>query len=378
MKTSPRILALVLLGSLLAPLWASAQTAGTVPQFGHVVIVLGENAGFSQTYQSGAMPYLDSLAAKYGLATNYVADTHGSLYDYLMLTSGQTLADSPTATPSDGMFSADNIALDVQNAGKTWRDYVEDIDSSCGGLNSGSYQAQHDPLAYFSNINQANRVCFSQFATDFQNKALPNLSFLAPNACDDAETCPVGAFYTWLKTEIGPLLASSYFQPGGDGLLIITFDEDENISGPSCWTSEIESGTWCGGQVETVVVSPLIVSAGYKSTNEYHHENVLRLTEEVLGLTKFPGASADPQGAISPPLDMEDFFQAISGSGGSGSAPALVQVQNNIDASATTSYSSFSVNITTQPGDLLVAFCRESSNGTDNFTVTDSAGQAWA
>src|SRR5207302_3285107 len=38
---------------------------------------------------------------------------------------------------------------------------------------------------------------------------------------------------------------------------------------------------------------------------------------------------------------------------------------------------SWSVNITTQPGDLLVAFCRESSNGTDNFTVTDSAGQAW-
>ena len=104
MKTSPRILALVLLGSLLAPLWASAQTAGTVPQFGHVVIVLGENAGFSQTYQSGAMPYLDSLAAKYGLATNYVADTHGSLYDYLMLTSGQTLADSPTATPSEECF----------------------------------------------------------------------------------------------------------------------------------------------------------------------------------------------------------------------------------------------------------------------------------
>src|SRR5439155_4240505 len=41
-------------------------------------------------------------------------------------------------------------------------------------------------------------------------------------------------------------------------------------------------------------------------------------------------------------------------------------------------YASFSVNIETDPGDLLVAFVRESSNGTDNFTVTDSAGQAWA
>ena len=35
------------------------------------------------------------------------------------------------------------------------------------------------------------------------------------------------------------------------------------------------------------------------------------------------------------------------------------------------------MNITTQPGDLLLAFCREGSNATDYFTVTDSAGQKW-
>jgi hypothetical protein len=53
-----------------------------------------------------------------------------------------------------------------------------------------------------------------------------------------------------------------------------------------------------------------------------------------------------------------------------------VQVQNNVDTTGT-AFTSFSVNITTNPGDLLVAFCRESSNATDNFTVTDSAGQTW-
>ncbi|HEX5411659.1 MAG TPA: choice-of-anchor D domain-containing protein, partial [Terriglobia bacterium] len=68
---------------------------------------------------------------------------------------------------------------------------------------------------------------------------------------------------------------------------------------------------------------------------------------------------------------------SLTGSGGAVSAPTLVQVQNNIDTGST-AFTSFSVNITTQPGDLLVAFCRESSNGTDNFTVTDSAGQTWS
>src|SRR5205814_10095858 len=70
---------------------------------------------------------------------------------------------------------------------------------------------------------------------------------------------------------------------------------------------------------------------------------------------------------------------SLTGSGvtSSGSAPALVQVQNNVITTTTTYTSSWSVNITTTAGDLLVAFCRESSNGTDNFTVTDSAGQTW-
>ena len=43
----------------------------------------------------------------------------------------------------------------------TWKDYVEDYDSSCPGLvdvSGGSYAKKHDPLAYFTNINQANRV----------------------------------------------------------------------------------------------------------------------------------------------------------------------------------------------------------------------------
>lgn len=39
-------------------------------------------------------------------------------------------------------------------------------------------------------------------------------------------------FDSWLKTGITPLLASSYFQTGGDGLLIVIFDEGSGS--PSC------------------------------------------------------------------------------------------------------------------------------------------------
>jgi len=48
----------------------------------------------------------------------------------------------------------------------------------------------------------------------------------------------------WLKVNIDPLLQSPMFQPGGDGLLIITFDESAN------------DNTNCGGQVLWLGISP--------------------------------------------------------------------------------------------------------------------------
>ena len=69
----------VLLSGLYVVLSAPPVRGQTVPQFGHVLIVLEENHGYSQVVGSSSMPYLNSLISKYGLATNYVADTHPSI-----------------------------------------------------------------------------------------------------------------------------------------------------------------------------------------------------------------------------------------------------------------------------------------------------------
>ncbi len=280
-------------------LGASAQTS-SLPQFGHVVIVVGENAGFGSTYSSSSMPYLTSLANSYGLATNYYADTHPSIGNYFVLTAGQIFSNNDSATPSSLPLSANNIANAVQTAGKTWKDYEEST-NGCGALNSGSYYVRHDPLRYYTDVNteSANFVCMSQFATDIANHALPSFSWLTPNGCDDAHDCSLGTFDNWLKTEIAPLLASSYFQPGGDGLLIITFDED---SGSGSTTT---TGTTDGGQVETVVISPYSI-AGYKSSTRYYHESVLRTMAQGLG------ASTSNLGAASSTSAMSDFFSTAS------------------------------------------------------------------
>lgn len=271
-----------------------------MPQFGHVVVVIGENKSFAATYHSGAMPYLDSLANTYGVATNYSADTHPSIGNYMVLTTGRILTNDDSQTPASFPVSVDNIALDTQKAGKTWKDYVENLpaDPGCGGLTGGSYYARHDPLEYMTTVNgeTAHYVCFSQFATDLASNELPNLSWLVPNGCDNGHDCSAASFDTWLKAELGPLLQSQYFQPGGDGLLLITFDEDSGSGG--CGLS---TGTGCGGQVETVVISPA-GKPGYRSPNAYEHENLLRTVAAALGL------NPATLGAAATAAPMADFF----------------------------------------------------------------------
>src|SRR5438876_9278948 len=189
----------------------TVNAAGTMPQFGHVFIAEGENATFSGSYNRSSMPYLTSLANQYGVSLHYWADTHPSIGNDLNLASGVIPTNNDSDTPSSLPLAIDNIAHEVEQAGKTWKDYAESDPniSGCGGLKSGAYFVRHDPLKYFTNINTANFVCFSQFATDLANNTLPNFSWLAPNGCDDAHDCSVGTFDTWLKTEIGPLLARS-------------------------------------------------------------------------------------------------------------------------------------------------------------------------
>ena len=53
--------------------------AGTVPNSSHVFILMEENHSYSSVIGNSSMPYFNSLAKKYGLATQYYANTHPSI-----------------------------------------------------------------------------------------------------------------------------------------------------------------------------------------------------------------------------------------------------------------------------------------------------------
>jgi hypothetical protein len=303
-------------GLCLAPLLAMfvlvpSAFCQTLPSFGNVVIVVGENQNYSTSYNNSNMPYLTSLANEYGLGVNYYSDTHPSIGNYLNLATGYILTDDDSRTPQNFPVSQNNIALEVQNAGGTWKDYVENLpaNATCKGQHPGAYYVRHDPLEYMTTINteRSHYVCFAQFANDLLRHQLPNLSWLVPNGCDDAHDCSIETFDGWLRDEVGLLLTSSYFKPGGTGLLIIVFDENADSGQPDCETTT--EGQGCGGQVELVVISPYS-KRGYQSpggdTRNYHSSydegDILRLMAQGLGL---PTSNL---GWATNGLPMADFF----------------------------------------------------------------------
>jgi len=264
-------------------LFLTAAAVGQVPASNHVVVVLEENHSYSSVIGSSSMPYLNSLASKYATATNYYANTHPSIGNYFMLTTGQIITNNDGYT---GTVTADNIVRRIITAGKTWKSYAESIPSTgyIGG-DYGLYVKHHNPFAYLSDVVRSSNerqhlTSFTQFKTDRANGQLPDFSFVIPNKCNDAHDCSLSTADNWLKTNIAPLLSATAFQSGGDGILIILFDE--SIS---------SDGTHGGGHVAAVVVGPK-VKRGFKLTSFYQHQSVLKTALKALGITTYPSASS--------------------------------------------------------------------------------------
>jgi len=284
-----------------------------MPQFGHVIVVVEENQSYSSIVGSAAMPYLNGLANQYGLATNFYGNTHPSIGNYFMMTTGEVVTnDNSFSCP----VSVDNIVRRFAAAGKTWKVYAESLPSvGYTGNDVYPYSKHHNPFVYFTDVlnsstQQQNVVPLTQFTADVNSGSLPHLSFVVPNMQNNMHDCPAGMPSCtlndilangdrWLQANIAPLISSPAFQQ--DGLLIITFDEADK--------SDPTNG---GGKIATVVVSPRSKPA-YRSSTFYQHENLLRTGLAALGMNTFLGASKYVG-------DMGEFFQPA----GTGSITGVV------------------------------------------------------
>ncbi len=257
----------------------SVAVAG-VPASRHVVVVVEENHGYNSVIGNPNMPYFNSLANQYGLATQYYANTHPSIGNYFMMTVGQIITNNDGY---NGVVSADNLVRHLLNAGKTWKSYAEGLPYvGYTGGDTGLYIKHHNPFAYisdviYSQVQKDKLVPFTYFANDLHNNNLPDISFVIPNRDDDAHDGTLGQADTWLRNNITPLLNNSAFQQ--DGILILVFDEAESTD-----------NNHGGGHVATVVVGPKVRRGG-RSSVFHQHQSLLRTLCSSQRLASCPGAA---------------------------------------------------------------------------------------
>ncbi|MFE4330693.1 alkaline phosphatase family protein [Streptomyces sp. NPDC056831] len=257
-------------------LWATtgstAQSAG-LPAPGHVVVVVMENHAYTQVIGASDAPYINNTLKAGGAdLTQSFGLTHPSEPNYYMLFSGSNQGRTDDSCVRVGSLSAPNLASELIAAGKTWASYNETLPSQGSTVcSSGDYAQEHNPWFGFSNVPTSTAKTMTQFPADFTT--LPKVSFVVPNLCSDMHDCPVSTGDTWIKNKLG---AYADWAKTHNSLLVVTFDEDNKLS---------------GNRVPTVFYGQH-VTPGSSSGATYNHYSVLRTLEDLAGLTTHAGNAA--------------------------------------------------------------------------------------
>ncbi len=267
--------------------------------FTTVFTVVLENTSYNQVV--GNMkdaPFINSLIAQGGLATNYKdSGTHPSLPNYLYMTSGDPqypgivdcdptqLCDFTVQFPID----KENLGHQLTAAGVKWRAYMDSMMTPCKLTTSGPYAPKHNPFVYFTDIQKNQNLC-NEVDVDYTKNFDADLAggtyrymWITPDLNHDGHDTNLATADAWCAQEIPKILNSATYKAGG--VLFLTWDE----------------GTNNADQVVMVVVSPKIKMAGMKSPTAHTHASFLATVEDVFGLPRL--------GAAQQANTLSEFFQ---------------------------------------------------------------------
>jgi len=254
----------------------------------HVVWIWEENHSYPNVIGSASAPYIDGLAARYGLVTNAWAISHPSAPNYLGATSGLPVSRLPT-TDCTGCKEP---GPDIFSQGETWRSYEESMQTPCeqSASTDGQYVPRHNPATYYLDITatqcKTNDLPYAALASDLAHHTLPAFGLITPNLTDDMHTGTVTQADTWLSRNLPPLLTSTEFTTG---TMIIFVIWDEGEGGGSLW------GTNCLSTLSASCHVPLLVLSRYPHPAsiaiQVSHYTVLRATEDLLNLHELGQAS---------------------------------------------------------------------------------------
>lgn len=247
-------------------------TTGRAPaRWRHVVWIILENHGTASLTNPVSAPYLSSLGADCGVATNVQAVTHPSLPNYIALTAGSTLGVADSAGPDVHQLGGPTIFSQLGRGG--WKVFAESMPAPCSRQNAGRYAVRHNPATYFVRL-----------AAQCPDRDVPlpprpwlgaRLTMIVPDLVHGMHDSSVAEGDAFLAALVPKLLASPQYRAGGTAVFI-TVDEDEGTA---------------ANVVPTFVVAPT-VRPGTTVTRRFTHYSLLRTTEQMLGVGLLRGAKS--------------------------------------------------------------------------------------
>jgi hypothetical protein len=259
--------------------------SGDAPaHYDHVIWIVMENHTRRQVIGNASAPFETSLAQQCGTADDYRSVGSPSLPNYLAMTSGDTQGVHDDGGPSQHVVTADNLFRQVRATHRAARTYAEAMPGACTLASTSRYAVKHNPAAYFQGGDDrsactrddipAGSLVDGAFITALRARALPALSVIIPDICDDTHSCPVSSGDRWLRDWVGKITGSRLYA-GGRTALFVVWDE------PS--------------PMPFFVISPTVHS-GVVTHVALDHHALLRTTEDLLGITPHLGHA---QGAPS-------------------------------------------------------------------------------
>jgi hypothetical protein len=286
-----------------------------------VIVLFMENQPYNAIIGSPQAPYINGLAQRCGLATNYHNITHPSAPEYLAATSGELggAGDCPPvfldpSWPPTCPDANDNIFHQAMQAGETWKNYEESMATNClEGEDNTNYDINHNPAAYYTDLGGPSGAPGSpcqrfdvplgtpqagNFESDLANGTLPNYSFIAPDLIHDTHDSTVATGDQYLS-EMLPTIFNSREYRSGSTVLFVVWDEGEGGNTNDCAYNTTDIGC----HVAAVVASPY-TQPGTQAAELFNHYSLLKTTERLLGLPLLGHANDTTVTSMAPAFDL--------------------------------------------------------------------------
>ena len=200
MRPTPRLarvaaaLAAVALIAPAATALAHSPESGDHAAVKRIYVIMLENHRQNTVIGDPNAPYITSLAARYGQATNYYGVTHPSQPNYVAAITGQ-LDITQMNDNAANHFAYPNLVDQLEASGRTWGAYMEAMPYAgyTGATAPGStalYSSKHNPFVHMDDIASsptrlANIKPYTDLAADLNSRHAPDFVWISPDQCND-------------------------------------------------------------------------------------------------------------------------------------------------------------------------------------------------